>query len=188
MIIIASALEISYSIGAVLTGGFSSAFKQASQAMNALQGQGKTLQKAMKDISSYQKMQGSLSQTSDKLNQARARVKELGLQMRATDNPSAALRAQFTQANKEAHSLELSLGAQRKELVALGKALNTAGIDTKNLTAEQLRLTQQSQRVTDAQNKLAKARANFAKTRAFLASCAPLRYIIFLNWEFPDIY
>ena len=169
MTIIASALEITYSIGAVLTGGFSNAFKQANQAMNALQGQGKDLQKAMKDIGAYQKMQGTLSQTSDKLNQARARVKELGLQMRATDSPSEALKAQFTQANKEAHELENTLGAQRKELAALGKALTTAGVDTKNLTAEQQRLTQQSQRVLDAQNKLAKARANYAKTREALS-------------------
>ena len=165
----AKPLEVSFAIGAALTGGFSSAFKQASQAMSQLKGQGKTLQAAMKDISAYQKMQGSLAQTSNKLNQARERVRELAVQMRATDNPSAALKAQFAQANKEAHSLELTLGAQRKELAALGQALNKAGIDTKNLTSEQERLTRQSQKVTEAQNKLTKARERFAKTREALS-------------------
>ena len=165
----AKPLEISFAIGAVLTGGFTGAFKQANQAMTQLQGQGKSLSNAMKDISAYQKMQGSLTQTSDKLNQARNRVRELAAQMRATDNPSASLKAQFAQANKEAHNLQQTLGTQRKELAALGQALNKAGIDTKNLTGEQARLTQESQRVTEAQNKLAKARANFQATREKLS-------------------
>ena len=161
----ASALEVSFSIGAVLSGNFKNAFSQAGQAMSALQGQAKTLSHAAKDISSYQKLQGSLSQTSDKLNQARAKVKELGLQMKATDNPSASLKAQFTQANKEAYQLQQTLGNQRKELASLGKALSSAGIDTRNLTSEQQRLTAQSQRVTEAQNK----RENYAKTREALS-------------------
>ena len=165
----AKALEVSFVVGAVLAGGFKSAFSQASQAMKALSGQTKTLQQASKDISAYQKLQGSLTQTSGKLDQARARVKELGLQMKAVDNPSASLKAQFAQANKEAHTLQQTLAAQRKELGALGKALTAAGVDTKNLTAAEQKLMDQSRKVTEAQNKLAKARENFAKTKANLS-------------------
>ena len=163
------AVEISFAIGAALTGGFGQAFSKAGQVMSQLAKQSSTLQKTSGQIGVYQKMQGAMAKTSEKLNAARLRVKELGNQMRSTDAPSASLRKQFTAANIEANRLQVTLGEQRKKLGELRTELSGAGVDTKNLAASQQRLTAQSQKVTEAQEKLAQSRAAFNATREQLS-------------------
>ncbi|MBQ6773808.1 MAG: phage tail tape measure protein [Synergistaceae bacterium] len=165
----AKAVEISFAIGAALTGGFTGAFGKAGQALSQLQKQASSMQKQTGQISQYQKMQGSIAQTSEKLNAARARVKELGLQMKATAQPTEAMKKQFTQANIEAHKLQESLGNQRKKLGELRSELSGAGIDTRKLASEQLRLAEHSQKVTQAQEKLARSQAALKETQSKLS-------------------
>lgn len=165
----AKAVEITFAIGAALTGGFSGAFGKAGQALGALQKQTSSLQKVSGQISSYQKMQGAVSKGAEKLNAARMRVKELGTQMRSTNAPTAALKQQFTAANIEAHRLETALGNQRKKLGELRTELTGAGVDTRNLTSEQARLTEQSRRVTEAQTRLQNSRAALEATKSKLS-------------------
>ena len=165
----AKAMEIAFAIGATLTGGFSGVFGKAGQALSQLQKQSQTLQKTSGQIGAYQKMQGVMSQTAEKLNAARARVKELGIQMRSTNTPTAALKKEFTAANVEANRLMVSLGNQRKKLGELRTGLTEAGVSTKNLASEQARLAQQSQKVADAQTRLQNSRAALAATKQSLS-------------------
>ncbi|MBR2209026.1 MAG: phage tail tape measure protein [Synergistaceae bacterium] len=165
----AKTVEVMFSIGATLTGGFNNTFGKAGQAIAELQKQTSNLHKASGQINAYQKMQDSMSKTSEKLNLARAKVKELGLQMRNTAAPTEAMKRQFTAANIEANRLQTSLGDQRKKLSELRTELHGAGVDTKNLTSEQARLTAQSQKFSEAQNRLQNSRAALAATRQQLS-------------------
>ena len=121
----AKAVEISFAIGAALTGGFTGAFGKAGQMLGQLQKQASSMQKQTSQISQFQKMQGTVNQTSEKLNAARARVKELGLQMRATAQPTEAMKKQFTQANVEAARLQETFNRQRKSLNDLRSELKS---------------------------------------------------------------
>ncbi len=162
-------VEMTFAIGAALAGGFSGAFGKAGQALGELQKQTSSLQKVSGQIGAYQKMQGAVQQGAEKLNAARMRVKELGVQMKATGTPTAALKKQFTAANQEAHRLEAALGTQRKKLGELRTELTGAGVDTKHLTSEQARLAAQSQRLAEAQTKLQNSRAALQATREKLS-------------------
>ena len=162
-------VEISFALGATLTRNFNGAFSKASQALNDLSKHMGALNKTSGQVNAFQKMQGSMMQTAEKLNIARAKVKELGLQMRNTATPTEAMKRQFTAANVEANRLQQSLENQRRKLGELRTNLTGAGVDTKNLAAEQSRLTLQSQRVAEAQDRLQKSRMRFAQTRQNLS-------------------
>lgn len=149
----AKAMEMMFAIGAALSASFSGAFGKAGKALSELQKQSSTLQKQSGQISSYQKMQGAVAKGAEKLNAARMRVKELGLQMKAAGTPTAALKREFTNACQEAHRLESELGNQRKKLGELRSELSGAGIDTRKLASEQSRLSQQSQKLANAQSR-----------------------------------
>ena len=165
----AKTVEMTFAIGATLAGSFTGVFGKAGQALSELQKQTSGLQKTSGQIGAYQKMQGSMAQTSEKLNAARMRVKELSQQMRSTNAPTDALKRQFTAANVEANRLQTSLGNQRRKLGELRTALTGAGVDTKNLASEQSRLTAQSQRAAEAQTRLQNAQAQLAETRQRLS-------------------
>ena len=160
---------MTFAIGATLAGSFTGVFGKAGQALSELQKQTSGLQKTSGQIGAYQKMQGSMAQTAEKLNAARMRVKELSQQMRSTNAPTDALKRQFTAANVEANRLQTSLGNQRRKLGELRTALTGAGVDTKNLASEQSRLTAQSQRAAEAQTRLQNAQAKLAETRQRLS-------------------
>ncbi|MBQ3655203.1 MAG: phage tail tape measure protein, partial [Synergistaceae bacterium] len=162
-------VEMTFALGAVLSGSFTGAFGKAGQALGELQKQTSSLQKTSGQIGAFQKMQGAVQASAQKLSVARARVKELGQQMRSTGTPTAALRREFTSANVEAHRLEVELGNQRRRLGELRGELRGAGVDTGHLSTEQTRLTQQTQRLTDAQTRLQRSRASLQATREQLS-------------------
>ena len=162
-------VEMTFALGATLAGSFSGAFGKAGQALGELQKQTSSLQKVSGQISSYQKMQQVVGKGAEKLNAARMRVKELGQQMKAAGTPTAALKKEFTAAHQEAHRLEVALGDQRKKLGELRGELSGAGVDTKHLASEQMRLTQQSQKLAQAQARLQNSRAALQETRQKLS-------------------
>ena len=165
----AKMVEMTFAIGAALAGNFSGVFGKAGQALSNLQKQSSNLQKVSGQIGAYQKMQGAMTQTSEKLNAARMRVKELGLQMKSAGIPTAAMKREFTAANVEAHRLEVALGNQRKKLGELRTELTGAGVDTRHLASEQARLTEQSQKAANAQAKLQASRAELESVRSQLS-------------------
>ncbi|GHV57168.1 hypothetical protein FACS1894216_21590 [Synergistales bacterium] len=148
----ASAFDISFVIDAAMSGVFSGAFRGAADTMGELQKRMSALSQNQNQsgIASFGKLQSAATQTAEKLNAARGRVRELGEQMRTTANPSAQLRAQFSAANKEAYNLQTKLADQRKELGQLRASLNSAGVDTKNFSNEQNRLAQSTKLAADA--------------------------------------
>ncbi|MBR1487100.1 MAG: phage tail tape measure protein, partial [Synergistaceae bacterium] len=165
----ASMVELGFRIEAFLGGNFSGIFSKANQALSVLSKHTNSLQKTSEQIGAYKKMQGSITQTAEKLNAARAKVKELGLQMRNTTSPTEAMKRQFTAANVEAHRLQETLGNQRRRLGELRSELHGAGTDTKNLASEQERLAQQSKKATDAQMRLQNAQARYVAAREKLS-------------------
>jgi len=144
-------MQMSILIGAALAGSFSGTFNKAGTTLEKLQGKLSALDKNQAAIEKFGKLQNTLNQTSDKLNAARGRVRDLGEQMRATANPSEQLKRQFLAAHQEAARLENKLGDQRKGLGQLRNSLSAAGVDTKNFSDEQARLAQNTQLAAQAE-------------------------------------
>ena len=154
-------VEIGYRIDAFLDGSFNKTFNAACSVINDLRLQKKNLDTNMASIKAYQNLQGAMNNTALKLNNARAKVKDLGLQMRSTNTPTDALKRQFATANIEAHKLQATLGNQRKNLSELRTELTNAGISTKNLESTQKSLETQSKNTAKTQAMLSDAYSKF---------------------------
>jgi len=158
-----------------MAGGFASTFSKASNMSADLQKRMSELGQNQNQIAAFGRLQTSATQTSEKLNATRGRVRELGEQMRATANPSAQLQRQFTSANVESNRLQNRLMDQRRELGQLRTTLTAAGIDTRNFSNEQARLVQSTQQVAQAANmqraqeRLHRAQSNFNDSRQRLS-------------------
>jgi chromosome segregation ATPase len=169
-------LQLSIVLGAALAGSFSNVFNNAGLSVNKLQEKLSSLGKNQDAIQKFGRLQSTMTQTADKLNAARGRVRELGEQMRAASNPSEQLKRQFTAAHQEASKLQAKLGDERKELGQLRNSLNAAGVDTKNFSDEQTRLAQktklaaQAEKARQAQERLATAQGNYDATKQNLSN------------------
>ena len=165
----AKAVEITFAIGAALTGGFSGAFGKAGQALSQLQKQASSMEKQSGQITQFQKMQGTVARTATRLNEAKARAQKLGEQLKTTANPTQAMQKQFAQANAEVSRLQGKFNDQCKSLNALNSEMKAAGINTSKLKEEQARLAEHSQKVTQAQERLKNSQAALKATQGKLS-------------------
>ena len=169
-------LQLSIILGAALAGGFSNTFNNAGSSVNKLQEKLSALGKNQDAIQKFGRLQSTMTQTADKLNAARGRVRELGEQMRATSTPSEQLKRQFTAAHQEVAKLQGKLGDERRELGQLRTSLNAAGVDTKNFSDEQVRLTRetelaaQAEKARQAQERVAAAQGKYDATKQNLSN------------------
>lgn len=143
--------------------------QKAEKEFAALTEKTKNLQQTAKNISAFTKQQQSLSQTAQKLNAAQYRVKQLATEMRNTQNPSAKLRKEFTQANLDAHKFQQALQQQRLKLGELQKSLTDAGVNTRDFATAQKDLTAQLEKTRAAQDKLTASRQKLASIKQTLS-------------------
>jgi hypothetical protein len=137
VIYLSSVFDISFTIDAAVSGTFAKTFSNATKTMETLQKKMSALSKNQAAIASFGKLQAGATQTAERLNVARNRVRELGEQMRATATPSEQLKKRFAQA--QAAKLQEKLVGQRNELRNLKTSLSAAGINTKNFSNDQAR-------------------------------------------------
>lgn len=165
----ANAYQIQFNIGATLGSSFGGAFGGAARTMGELQKRMASLGKGQEQIAAFQRMQGVVAQSGERLARARARVRELGDQMRSTATPSATLQRQLGRAREEAQRLEARFLSQRRELSGLRREMVQAGVDTGALGAHQARLAAQSDRLAQAQQRLQRSRAALEGTKKSLS-------------------
>ena len=131
---------VSVLIGAELGASFKGAFASANSQLSSLGSTIKKLSDTSANIASFRTMQSDTLKARQAWNQAEAEVKRLSKAIAAADKPSKELRAEFRAAVRDAGHAKAAYKASSTSLHEMGKSLRAAGIDTKNLAAEQKKL------------------------------------------------
>lgn len=162
-------LQTTIALAVATSGNFDSSFSAAGSKLDELKKKTASLQKTSGDITKYQKMQGSLEASKTKLDAARAKVKELSLEMSRSEAPTQKMRDAFTRANEKVRDALKTVQDQRRALGELGKSLREAGVNTSNFERSQKSLTEQLGRVKSAQDRLAAAQNKYSRITSALS-------------------
>lgn len=109
----AKMVEMTFAIGAALTGGFNATFGKAGQALVQLQQQSAELQKMSGQVSGYQKMQEAIAKNQAAMVEARNQAKALESQIASSSQKTAALKSQYGEAQAKVESLNAVLVRNR---------------------------------------------------------------------------
>lgn len=123
--------------------------KLAADALRKTRGELKAIDRAQADIASFRSLKMGLRTTEQSLYSAQTRVAALAREMRATDQPSRKLAAEFARAKREAASLGTQLDREKHQLQAVRDKLHNAGMATRNLTNHERRLRDAAARTND---------------------------------------
>ncbi|OEY67450.1 phage tail tape measure protein [Marinobacter sp. X15-166B] len=113
------------------------------QALKQAQAETRKLQSTQRDISSYRKADKALKDNSAALSASQERVRQLGKELTSTAKPTAKLRNEYNRARKEVEQFTSRGQKQRKELGAVRKRLQEAGVSTHNLADAERKLADQ---------------------------------------------
>ncbi|WP_349569374.1 phage tail length tape measure family protein [Azotobacter salinestris] len=98
------------------------------------------VEKPLRQVNSFRELEGSLEQTARKMREARDRVRELGNALASVEQPSKEMAAGYKLAVAELKALERQELTQIAQLSRMRTELQGAGVDMRNLAAEQSRL------------------------------------------------
>lgn len=101
------------------------------------------LAKPLKSIGVFRELESGLEDAERQTSRARDRVRELGNELARTAEPSKQLTAEYRDAVSELRRLERAESTAQQRLAARRRELNAAGVDTRNLVAEQQRLSRE---------------------------------------------
>ena len=104
-----------------------------------------SLKKPLGEIDGFIHLKKSLKDTEANFKTAEEECARLARQLRETKDPPKKLGDEFERAKRKAGDLKDSIEAQRTILQELRRSLDAAGISTKNLTSEQIRLKRELQ-------------------------------------------
>ncbi|SEJ62260.1 hypothetical protein SAMN04244579_04936, partial [Azotobacter beijerinckii] len=108
------------------------------------------VEKPLRQVNGFRELENALEQTGRKMREARDRVRELGNAMAAAATPSQSLSAEYQQAVSSLKALERQEASQIGQLGKMRTELQAAGVDVRNLAAEQRRLAQEFSARLDA--------------------------------------
>ena len=149
--------QMAFSIGAKLSGGFSSAFKGAGSTIQSLQGQISALQKTQGEITAYQRQQQAIAKTSEKIHQLTEEYNNLKNKMGESGNSSDALEQKMLNKAQKIDLENQKLREQSQRLDTMGASLQQAGVNTQNLASESQKLASDIDKLRDAQARNAEA-------------------------------
>ena len=121
---------------------------RATQAFNRARDSVRNLEQQQNQISSHVNLTRRIGETSDRLQQARARMDAYAEQLRNTANPSTTLTNRLASARNNVERLSRSLQSQHAQLSGITSRLQQAGINTSDLSNEQQRLARQVTQAT----------------------------------------
>lgn len=162
---------VSVVIGAELGGSFKGAFGSAQKQLGTLGNAIKGLNSTSANIKSFKALGRDTLEARHEWKSAEAEVAKLAQAIRTTDKPSKTLQTNFRNAKKEAALAKSTYKQNSTALSQMSVTLKTAGVDTKNLTAEQTRLGKALDTLRTRQTALAaiesKKQANLANRTAY---------------------
>ena len=120
----------------------SSQADRLTQAFRQTNGEMRSLQNQQRLISAFHSQSASVRQTQTEFAQAHARLATLRQQMQATANPSQTLVRNFQQAERTVERLNQRLQSQNQTLTQTRDRLQSLGMNTSNLAADEQRLAQ----------------------------------------------
>ena len=120
----------------------SSQADRLTQAFRQTNGEMRSLQNQQRLISAFHSQSASVRQTQTEFAQAHARLAALRQQMQATANPSQTLVRNFQQAERTVERLNERLQSQNQTLTQTRDRLQSLGMNTSNLAADEQRLAQ----------------------------------------------
>ncbi|MDF3932151.1 tape measure protein [Pseudomonas citronellolis] len=100
----------------------------------------KEVEKPLRQVNSFRTLEDELDKGQRAAERARDRVRELGDELARTASPSKDLQTSYRAATAELQKMERAEVQQRVRLASMRAELQGAGIDTRNLAAEQQRL------------------------------------------------
>ena len=131
---------VSVIIGAELGGSFKGAFGGAKSQISTLGAAIKGLDSASSNAKAFLKLKQDTAAAKTEWKAAEERVRTLSAEIAKTDKPSKELQGNLRVASKEAATAKKAFETNSAALGEMGKKLASAGVDTKNLTAEQNKL------------------------------------------------
>lgn len=135
---------------------------ETGQEAKALNAEFQRLQKQQNAISQFEKLNTSIAKTGKDLETARSKATALGRAMATAEKPTKALANQFERARARVRRLKEIQAAQTATLSKYSNKMKAAGVDTKRLTAEQVRLANAMSRI---RGKISGVSAELNKTR-----------------------
>ena len=162
---------VSVIIGAELGGTFKGAFASSKQQLDTLGRSIKQLNTASDNVNAFKELRQSTIAAKQEWNAAEAEVKRLAKEIKNTEKPSKELNNSFRNAKKEAAIAKSGYEQNKAALKEMSTSLQAAGVDTKNLAAEQNRLGQAMEILRKRQASLTaletKRQANLSKRSAY---------------------
>jgi len=153
--------EMEFILNAALNGGFKGTMTKAQQEFVKLGNQIKTLNRAQSDISSYQKQQRAVQNTTAKLENYRKQYELLQQEIEETTGSTTALEREKLKLEQRISNTEGALERQNQSLTNTGDRLREAGVDTNNLTSESARLAAEMNELAQEQREAADGAEEF---------------------------
>lgn len=98
------------------------------------------VEKPLKQVNAFRSLEGDLERGSRAAESARDRVRDLGNELASSAAPTRQLQQAYSAAVAELQRLDRAEAQQKVRLAAMRAELQAAGVDTRNLVAEQTRL------------------------------------------------
>lgn len=150
---------------------------QLSRAIKTTRDRLEGLKQTQASLAEFRNLKGGLSDTAQKMEQAKAKATALGRALATTEKPTRAMRTEFNRAKKEAEQLSTTHQRQQTQLQTLRGRLDAAGTSTRDMASHERRLRtetaqaneelQEQQRrlreVTERQARYSAARDRFTK-------------------------
>ena len=123
-----------------LTANIDEATKDVARFSKEYQQMARAVERPLRQVNSFRDLQETLQGTQRELKTMRERVRELGGELARTANPSKQLQNEYRAAASELGKLERTEGVLTNQIARRRVELKAAGVDTRNLAAEQNRL------------------------------------------------
>jgi TP901 family phage tail tape measure protein len=146
--------ELSFQVGATLSGSFAKVFKGAESALQQLNGQMGAMGKQQAAQARLIELRESLETSSLKLRAAKQHMEQLGQEMAATANPTKQMQQAMDKAGLAVQKAQTQVDKERGALQQLNTQLGTSGTSTAQLVAHQKRLAEQAEKAAKSQKKL----------------------------------
>src|SRR5574344_939586 len=146
--------QVAYELVGKLSSSFNTSMFSASESLQGLNNKLKDINSSQKNITGFAKLEADAQKTSTALMEARKRYAELNNEIKNSATPTKQQSQNLEQARLKVENLSNKLGTQRQRLSEVKNELKSAGVNYKNLSAENERLAQSAMKAQKAQEKL----------------------------------
>lgn len=148
--------DMTFVLNAVVGNGLNAAFAKA-------QGELQSLSKLQSNISAYQKQQGAVDATRQKLAVLQQQYDNIQKEIRETEGYSSTLENKLLSKQMQIDKTSASVERQTQKLLQMGQALKESGVNTNNLAGESARLSNEIDALKAAQEEASDSVASFAE-------------------------